>query len=167
MPPAATRLAEEGVVFAPCHLIRGGKSCFDEVAGLLTNAPFPTRRLSDNLADLNAQLAANRRGAAMLEALLDEHGAAAVKEQFAHLKDRSLEALREHLVRFGDREVDAEETLDDGTPIRVSLRCDGAHLAISFARSGAVHPGNLNATPAILQSAVLYVLRLWTQSPCR
>ena len=28
-----------------------------------------------------------------------------------------------------------------------------------------MHPGNLNATPAILQSAVLYVLRLWTQSP--
>jgi 5-oxoprolinase (ATP-hydrolysing) len=165
MPPAATRLAEEGVVFAPCHLIRGGESCFDEVAALLTNAPFPTRRLSDNLADLNAQLAANRRGAAMLETLLDEHGAAAVKEQFAHLKGRSLEALREHLVRFGDREVSAEESLDDGTPIRVSIQCRDGGLAISFAGSGAVHPGNLNATPAILQSAVLYVLRLWTQSP--
>lgn len=165
MPPAAIRLAEEGVVFAPCHLIRGGASCFDEVADILTNAPFPTRRLSDNLADLNAQLAANRRGAAMLEALIGEHGASAVKEQFAHLKDRSLEALREHLVRFGDREVSAEEFLDDGTPIHVSIRCGDGRLAISFAGSGAVHPGNLNATPAILQSAVLYVLRLWTQSP--
>lgn len=165
MPPAATRLAEEGVVFAPCHLVRGGESRFDEIAGLLTNAPFPTRRLSDNLADLNAQLAANRRGAAMLEALLDEHGAAAVEEQFAHLKDRSLGALREHLVRFGDRDLAAEETLDDGTPIRVSIRCRDGGLSISFAGSGAVHPGNLNATPAILQSAVLYALRLWTQSP--
>lgn len=165
MPPAATRLAEEGVVFAPCHLIRGGESCFNEIAGVLTNAPFPTRRLSDNLADLNAQLAANRRGAAMLEALIDDHGAVMVKEQFTHLKDRSLEALREHLVRFGDREVSAEETLDDGTPIRVSIRCGEGRLAISFAGSGAAHPGNLNATPAILQSAVLYVLRLWTQSP--
>lgn len=165
MPPAATRLAEEGVVFTPRHLIRGGESCFDEVADVLTNAPFPTRRLSDNLADLNAQLAANRRGTAMLELLLEEHGAAAVKEQFAHLKDRSLEALREHLVRFGEREVTAEETLDDGTPIRVSIRCGDGMLAISFAGSGSVHSGNLNATPAILQSAVLYVLRLWTQSP--
>lgn len=165
MPPAATRLAEEGVVFAPRHLIRGGRSCFDEITGILTNAPYPTRRLSDNLADLNAQLAANRRGAAMLEALLDEHGAAALKEQFDHLKDRSLEALREHLVRFGDRDTSAAETLDDGTPIRVSIRCRGGTLAISFVGSGAEHPGNLNATPAILQSAVLYVLRLWTQSP--
>jgi len=165
MPPAATRLAEEGVVFAPCYLIRGGESCFDEVADALTIAPFPTRLLSDNLADLNAQLAANRRGTAMLEVLLDEHGAVMVKEQFTHLKDRSLEALREHLVRFGDREVTAEETLDDGTPIRVSIQCGDGRLAISFAGSGGVHPGNLNATPAILQSAVLYVLRLWTQSP--
>jgi 5-oxoprolinase (ATP-hydrolysing) len=164
MPPATTHLAEEGVVFDPCHLIRGGESCFDEVTAILTNAPYPTRRLSDNLADLNAQLAANRRGAAMLEALLAEHGATVVMEQFAHLKDRSLEALRGHLARFGNREVSAEETLDDGTPIRVSIRCADGHLAISFFGSGPVHPGNLNATPAILQSAVLYVLRLWTQS---
>ncbi|MCB1204306.1 MAG: hydantoinase B/oxoprolinase family protein [Verrucomicrobiae bacterium] len=165
MPPSATCLAEEGVVIAPRHLIREGESCFDEIAAILTNAPYPTRRLSDNLADLNAQLAANRRGAEMLESLLSEHGEEVVAEQFKHLKDRSLEALSHHLERFGDREVAAEETLDDGTPIRVSIQCRKGSLAISFAGSGAVHPGNLNATPAILQSAVLYVLRLWTQSP--
>ncbi len=165
MPPGASCLAEEGVVLAPMRLIQGGKSRFAEIAAILTNAPHPTRRLSDNLADLNAQLAANRRGVAMLEALLREHGGDLVREQFAHLKERSLHALRGHLARFGEREVAAEETLDDGTPIRVAIRCSGDRLAISFAGSGGVHPGNLNATPAILRSVVLYVLRLWTQSP--
>lgn len=165
MPPSATRLAEEGVVFAPRHLIRGGESCFGEVADILTNAPFPTRRLSDNLADLNAQLAANLRGSAMLASLLAEHGEERVKEQFVHLKDGSLEVMRHHLERFGDHEWSAEESLDDGTPIRVVILSRDGRLTISFEGSGAVHPGNLNATPAILQSAVLYVLRLWTQSP--
>ena len=100
----------------------------------------------------------------MLGELLREHGAVTVREQFDHLKDRSLFALREHLVRFGERDVSAEETLDDGTAIRVSIRCGQGNLSISFAGSAGTHPGNLNATPAILQSAVLYVLRLWTQS---
>lgn len=164
MPPAARRLVEEGVVFSPRHLIREGRSCFDEIAEHLSAAPYPTRRLSDNLADLDAQLAANIRGVAMLRELVEFHGASEIRRHFQALKDRSLEALRPVLAAFGEREVSAEETLDDGTPIRVTLRCREGSLAISFAGSGPVHPGNLNATPAILQSAVLYVLRLWTRS---
>lgn len=164
MPPAATRLAEEGVVIAPRHLVQAGRSCFDEIESILTKAPFPTRRLSDNLADLNAQLAANLRGAALLRELLRDHGTESVREQFAHLMDRSALALHEPLETLGEDEFVAEERLDDGTPIRVAVRRSGGKLAISFAGSGEVHPGNLNATPAIVQSAVLYVLRLWTQS---
>ncbi len=164
MPPGARCLGEEGVVFAPRHLIREGVSCFDEIAAILTNAPYPTRRLSDNLADLDAQLAANTRGVAMLRGLLAAHGAAEIRSQFQSLKDRSLEALRPALAAFGEREVSAMETLDDGTPIQVTLCCRDGSLAISFAGSSEVHPGNLNATPAIIQSAVLYVLRLWTRS---
>lgn len=164
MPPAATRLGEEGVVVAPRHLVRAGEPRFGEMAEILTGAPFPTRRLSDNLADLEAQLAANRRGEALLDELVRAHGAERVTRHFAGLKQRSDEALRARLADLGERELSAEERLDDGTPIRVSLRTGQGRLAISFAGSGAVHPGNLNATPAILRSAILYVLRLWTQS---
>ena len=38
---------------------------------------------------------------------------------------------------------------------------------IDFAGSAPVHPGNLNATPAVVRSVVLYVLRLLIQSRCR
>jgi 5-oxoprolinase (ATP-hydrolysing) len=34
-------------------------------------------------------------------------------------------------------------------------------MRIDFSGTGAVHPRNLNATPAIVRSVVLYVLRLW------
>jgi 5-oxoprolinase (ATP-hydrolysing) len=34
-------------------------------------------------------------------------------------------------------------------------------LVVDFAGTSGVHPGNLNATPAILRSVVLYVLRVW------
>src|SRR5690606_988787 len=55
-----------------------------------------------------------------------------------------------------------DDALDDGTVIRVRcVRSDAlGRLQIDFTGTGAVHPGNLNATPAIVCSAVLYVLRL-------
>jgi len=164
MPPSARNLAEEGVVIAPTPLIKGGESCFAEVEKILTESPFPTRRPGDNLADLNAQLAANHRGQSILESLVDDHGADTVRENLGFLKNRSRDALTAHLAETGFIEGEAGELLDDGTPIRVRIFQRDGRLAIDFTGSGGVHPGNLNATPAIVQSAVLYVLRLWTQS---
>jgi len=165
MPPDATCLAEEGVVISPTWLIKGGTSCFSELEKILTEAPYPTRRLTDNLADLNAQLASNQRGVSILKSLIASHGGNQVREQFALLKELSLVALEEHLRSSGFDAGGALETLDDGTPIRVSIRVKEGRLMVSFAGTAHHHPGNLNATPAIIQSAVLYVLRLWTQSP--
>jgi len=165
MPPAAQCLAEEGVVIAPRHLLRSGASCFDEVADLLQSGPYPTRRLADNLADLHAQLAANHRGQALLESLLNEVGADIVREQLRHLKEGSLTALSEHLATSDFAIGEAIETLDDSTEIQVRLENTNGRLRIDFTGTAAAHPGNLHATPAIVQSAILYVLRLWTQSP--
>ena len=41
------------------------------------------------------------------------------------------------------------------------LRCSEEGLQVDFSGSGPVHDGNLNATEAIVRSAVLYVLRAW------
>lgn len=54
----------------------------------------------------------------------------------------------------------AEELLDDGTRIAVSVDGDGRSLRVDFTGTSPVHPRNLNATPAIVHSAVLYVLRV-------
>jgi 5-oxoprolinase (ATP-hydrolysing) len=55
--------------------------------------------------------------------------------------------------------------LDDGSPIAVRVDIHDGGARIDFAGSAAVHPGNLNAPPAVLRSAVLYVLRLLTREP--
>ena len=164
MPPGASTLAEEGVVISPTLLIDGGQSCFGAIETLLANAPFPTRNLRDNLADLNAQLAANRRGAELLEELVRNHGAPVVRDQMRYLTDRSSEALQRHLANTGFTSGEAQENLDDGTGIQVRVSAESPGLVIDFAGTSEVHPRNLNATPAIVQSAVLYILRLWTQS---
>jgi 5-oxoprolinase (ATP-hydrolysing) len=50
--------------------------------------------------------------------------------------------------------------LDDGSPLVATLIVDGDQAVLDLAGSADVHPGNLNATPAIVASATMYVLRL-------
>jgi 5-oxoprolinase (ATP-hydrolysing) len=44
--------------------------------------------------------------------------------------------------------------------LKVKLKLMSDRLTVDFSGSSKVHPGNLNATPAIVRSAVIYVLRL-------
>ncbi|NNE92165.1 MAG: hydantoinase B/oxoprolinase family protein [Verrucomicrobiales bacterium] len=162
MPPRAKNLAEEGVVITPVYLFEKGESRFPEIESLLSGDPFPTRNPADNLADLNAQAAANRRGDAILTGLIDEHGTETVRHHLAHLGRLSQSALADHLAETGFESGSAVEKLDDGTEIHVTISANSGRITIDFTGTAAVHPGNLNATPAIIRSAVLYVLRLWT-----
>ncbi|HEX2751143.1 MAG TPA: hydantoinase B/oxoprolinase family protein [Verrucomicrobiales bacterium] len=165
MPAGATCLAEEGVVIPPMHLVRAGLSCEEEISKLLTDIPWPTRALSDNLADLRAQLAAARHGAQALLLLCGSAGEEEVAARLAALTCQARDAFARRLARAGELDVSATELLDDGTPLSVHLLHRDGRLTIDFTGSGAVHPGNRNATTAIVRSAVLYVLRLWTGEP--
>ncbi|HEX6862836.1 MAG TPA: hydantoinase B/oxoprolinase family protein, partial [Thermoanaerobaculia bacterium] len=60
---------------------------------------------------------------------------------------------------------EAVENLDDGSAIQVEIRISGDGAVVDFAGSAGVHPGNLNAPPAVVRSAVLYVLRLLIAEP--
>jgi 5-oxoprolinase (ATP-hydrolysing) len=160
MPPDARTLAEEGVVIPPMHLIRGGRADWDALRRVFGSAPYPTRNVEENLADLAAAVAANHHGAAALAALAQQRGAGALAHSMDALARVGERRVHEALLRLGDGQLSAEEFLDDGSPIRVCITVRSGAAVIDFAGSAPVHPGNLNATPAIVQSAVIYVLRL-------
>ncbi|HEX6037764.1 hydantoinase B/oxoprolinase family protein, partial [Longimicrobium sp.] len=165
MPPAARTLAEEGVVIRPMHLVRGGVANWDAMRAVLTGGPHPTRNVDDNLADLAAAVAANHRGAELLRGLAREHGVPAVAEYMGALKRRAEAGIRDALRRIPDGIYRAEERLDDGSTLCVRITVEGERARIDFDGSADVHPGNLNATPAIVRSVVLYVLRLLVREP--
>jgi len=165
MPPDATRLIEEGVVIPPTYLVRGGEPRWGEIERLLTGGPYPTRAVRENLADLEAALAANRCGEQALRALGCRHGREALGHYMAALADRAEARMRAALSRFGPGSYSAIERLDDGSPIAVKIEVAGETAIIDFAGTGAVHPGNLNAPPAVVRSAILYVLRLLVAEP--
>ncbi|HMO41124.1 MAG TPA: hydantoinase B/oxoprolinase family protein [Saprospiraceae bacterium] len=161
MPPDARSLVEEGVVIPPMYLVQNGVLQWAAVEHLLQTAPFPTRALAENLADIKAALAALRVGEAALRALVQEHGLSKVDYYMNKLKQTAENALNEVLKHFDNQSFKAEEALDDGHTIRVHIRIENGRITFDFTGTSAVHPGNLNANISIVYSAVLYVLRLW------
>ena len=144
MPPDAHCLAEEGIVIPPTLYSEIGEGFFAE-----------SRMPADNEADLAAQVSANQFGvSAMLKLALSGN----VSGYMNALYERSAAILRQSLA--GLKKCSAEDQLDDGSVIKVVIS-SGEKLTVDFRDSASTHPGNLNATPAIVRSAVLYALRLW------
>jgi 5-oxoprolinase (ATP-hydrolysing) len=165
VPPAARKLVEEGVVIPPSYLLERGEPRWEAIRERLLSGPWPTRNVEDNLADLRAAVAANHAGATALCALAAAHGESTLLRYMERLKRLAEHQIRHALRKIPDGEYVAEEHLDDGTPLRVRFDIEGDRARIDFVGSGAVHPGNLNATPAIVSSAVIYVLRLMIEQP--
>ena len=161
MPPDAHSLLEEGVVIEPRLLVRGGEARWDEMRELLGRPPWPSRAIEENLIDLAAQVAANHRGAFLLRELARSGGGpGALHREMEALRSRAGARMRAVLGALVPGERRALERLDDGTPLALRVRIEGERALFDFEGSGGVHPGNLNATGAIVRSAVLYLLRL-------
>ena len=79
------------------------------------------------------------------------------------LYQRAAGVMAQLLGGYEGQSWSAGDTMDDGTAIDVRITCSGGRLVVDFAGTGEVHGGNLNATPAIVRSAVLYALRLWAR----
>jgi 5-oxoprolinase (ATP-hydrolysing) len=158
--PADSRtLEEEGVLIEPLLAVRAGH--FDEarVRALLTGARYPARRPDDNVAELVAMIAANRAGAGLLESWAAEQGRAAIAATMRELQLAASGKVRREIARLPSGEHRFADRMDDGTPVAVRLSVDGERMAIDFAGTGAAVAGNLNAPRAVVQAAVIYVLR--------
>jgi 5-oxoprolinase (ATP-hydrolysing) len=168
MPPRATRLGEEGVIVSNFLLVRDGRSRNSELRELLTAGPYPSRAVEENLADIRAQLAALHQGAADLWQLVERHTWPVVERQMYAVQAAAETKVRQALSRLPAAErrfVDYMETPDgSSTPIAVSVSLNRDPTApaatFDFTGTGPVVRGNLNANPAIVGAAVLYVLRL-------
>jgi len=160
MPPMAKNLAEEGVVIPPTYIIKQGEAKWDDVQNQFENSKYPSRSVEENLTDLNAAVAANQKGMTALQQLVSSYGQDTVLHYMEALKQRAESKVREALRKLPNGIYEALEKLDDGSPLKVKIEINNDHAKIDFSGSADVHPGNMNAVPAIIHSAVIYVLRL-------
>jgi 5-oxoprolinase (ATP-hydrolysing) len=160
VPAHATNLAEEGVVIPPTLLVQDGKVQWDAIRGLLTRSVYPTRSVQENIADLNGALASIRTGGAALRTLAGQHGTHKVHRFMERLQEYSDACLKQAIRGLPGASWKGIEHLDDGHTIQVSIDQKDGEVRFDFSGSSGLHPGNLNATSAIVRSAVIYVLKL-------
>lgn len=159
MPPFSRNLAEEGVLIRNLKLIDAGTSREQVLEALLKSGKYPSRSVGDNLADIAAQVAANRRGAQLLGELVRQFSLPVVVAYMGHIRRAAAEKVRMALRRMPEGKRTFEDFLDDGAPIRVTIALRGDSAHIDFTGTGPVLASNLNANRAIVTAAVLYVFR--------
>jgi 5-oxoprolinase (ATP-hydrolysing) len=159
MPPFSRHIEEEGLLLDNVTLLADGH--FDAPAwrARLAAGPHPVRDPDRLLADLQAQLAANRLGAAELETLVRREGAGEVLRYMGHGQARAAAAVRRVIDRL--RDGSHRIRLDDGTRLQVAIRLDRARrrARLDFTGTDAQQAGNRNAPLAITKAVVLYVFR--------
>lgn len=160
MPAFASRLEEEGVIFNPTYIYRSGKPGWKQVRGMLTQARYPSRNPQLNILDLKAAIASLLAGEKRLQSLAKTYGTVYVRKQMRRILNQGKELIGTYILNHAGARLRAIEYLDDGHRIQVFISIKEDKMTIDFTGTSGVHPGNLNANPAIVQSVVLYTLRL-------
>ncbi|MGW9025969.1 hydantoinase B/oxoprolinase family protein [Streptomyces sp. NPDC055722] len=159
MPAHSSTIEEEGVLFDNWLLAENGHLCEEDTMRLLTEAPHPSRNPRTNLADLRAQIAANRKGVDEVGRMIENFGLDVVQAYMKHVQDNAEEAVRRVIDALDDGAY-AYET-DSGAVIRVRVRVDreSRSATVDFTGTSPQLATNFNAPFSVVNAAVLYVFR--------
>ncbi|MET8543535.1 hydantoinase B/oxoprolinase family protein [Kitasatospora sp. NPDC004799] len=159
MPAGSREIQQEGVLFDNWPLVVDGRLREAETVRLLTEAPYPSRDPDTNLADLRAQVAANRKGVDEVNAMIGHFGLDVVQAYMRHVQDNAEQAVRRAIDELADGSYRYET--DSGAVIAVSVRVDrrDRSAVIDFTGTSPQLDSNLNAPSAVVTAAVLYVFR--------
>lgn len=163
MPPDSKTIEQEGVLITNFKLVDGATSppVFREQAlmTLLTTARYPARNPKQNIADLQAQIAANQRGVEELGKMVEQFGIEVVQAYMGHVQDNAEESVRRVISALKDGAFELK--LDNGAYIKVSVTVDKAkrEATLDFTGTSAQLDNNFNAPCAVTTAAVLYVFR--------
>jgi 5-oxoprolinase (ATP-hydrolysing) len=165
MPPFSRSILEEGLRLDNVPLIQAGHLDLEAWRERLAEGHHPVRDPERLLADLQAQVAANRLGEAELHRLMAQQGAADVVAAMGDVQCNAAEAVRSVIDRLRPGRHAVE--LDDGSCIVVAIEPDHRQrrVRVDFSGTSRQQGGNLNAPLAITKAVVLYVFRVLVAQP--
>jgi N-methylhydantoinase B/oxoprolinase/acetone carboxylase alpha subunit len=159
MPPHSISIDQEGILIDNFQLVAEGRFRLAEVLVLLADSPHPARNPQQNIADLQAQIAANEQGVAALLAMVAKYGVDTVTAYMEHVRDNAEESVRQAISVLNPGTF--TYPMDDGCQIQVKIEIDRStrSATIDFTGTSPQQPTNLNAPLAICKAVVLYVFR--------
>jgi len=171
IPPYVEHIDDEGILIDSFLLLREGSFRDQGIREILTNHAHPARNVHERILDLKAQIASCRRGIRELKSIINRYGLETVLNYMDFIRENASFSIKQALSCFLGRnntfESSCEDFLDDGSPIRVTIRISGGYnppetiqAVVDFTGTGPQHNlDNLNAPLSVTRSAILYVLR--------
>lgn len=159
MPPNSTKVDEEGVLIDNFQLVVQGHFREQELLELLTQGAYPVRNPTQNIADFQAQIAANEKGVQELYKMVKHYGLSTVQAYMQHVQDNAEESVRRVIDVLKPGQFTYE--MDEGCQIQVAISIDRARrrACIDFSGTSPQQTTNYNAPTAICKAVVLYVFR--------
>ena len=158
-PPDSKHIEEEGVLIDNFKLFDKGIFREQEMRKILSSGKYPCRNIEHNMADLAAQVAANKTGINEINSMIDQFGIETVHAYMNHVQDNAEESIRNAIVNLKQGEYEYE--LDNGEFIRVNVKIDkkNREAIIDFTGTAPKNPLNYNAPMAVCYAVILYVFR--------
>jgi N-methylhydantoinase B len=159
--PISSTLEEEGVIIPPTLLLRAGvrdEALFARLTGSKLN-------VAEGAGDFNAQISANRVGAARLSELVNALGVVQFRAALVALNDYGERLARAALRTIPDGVYRYRDVMDDDgqgqrdVPIEASLTVHDGVVDVDFTGTAAQVRGNINCPLSVAVAAVYYALR--------
>jgi len=159
MPPHSTTVEEEGILFDNFLLIEQGNFQEIPVRDFLKNHQYPARNPDQNIADFQAQIAANERGVQELQKMVAQYGLTTVQAYMQFVQNNAEESVRRAIDVLKDGSF--IYPMDNGAEIHVKVTIDhkNRQATIDFTGTSEQLNNNFNAPKAVTQAAVIYVFR--------
>ena len=159
MPPHSQTIEEEGILFDNFLLVKEGIFRETILREKLKNSKYPARNIEVNIADFQAQIAANNRGEKELLKTIDHYSLETVLAYMQFVQDNAARAVETAILSLKDGKFSC--TMDNGATIKVKVTIDrqNCQAIIDFTGTSPQLDNNFNAPTAVCQAAILYVFR--------
>ncbi len=159
MPPFSKSVKEEGILIDSFKVVSEGKFREKELLKLLSGGEYPVRNPKQNIADIRAKIAANKRGEFELNDIVSHFGLETVHAYMSHVQDNAEKSMRKVIVNLDNGKFNY--SLDDGSEICVSIKINkiDQSAVVDFTGTSSQKSDNFNAPASVCRASVLYVFR--------
>nr|WP_305907496.1 hydantoinase B/oxoprolinase family protein [Methylomarinum sp. Ch1-1]MDP4520256.1 hydantoinase B/oxoprolinase family protein [Methylomarinum sp. Ch1-1] len=163
MPSASRDITQEGVISSGLKIVVDGIFQEQKIRDWLNASPYPARNPEQNIADLQAQIAANNKGVLELKKMIDQYSLETVQSYMGHVQTNAEYCVKKVIATLNDGHF--VYRTDQGGEIHVEIRIDQQKqtACIDFSGTSAQQHNNFNAPAAVCKAAVLYVFRTLVQ----
>ncbi len=159
MPPDSRHINEEGIIFDGFHVVKAGVFQEQDLLNHLQAGQYPARNPMQNIADIQAQIAANAKGKSEIFRICHHYGLQVVLAYMNFVQDNAEACVRQVIAKLQSGSFKYE--MDNGDFIQVAVKTDKTTNSAIVDFTGTSPQGlhNYNAPSSVARAAVLYVFR--------